>query len=95
MPDDDWRPGDISTAQRAIMTFCWECLGGESPIEECAALECPLYPYRLGKPKKKALDEAARARRLGVRPKPAPQADEEEAAPAGLFESQPKNTLFD
>ncbi len=81
--DDDWQPGDNSTALKAIMTFCWECLGGETPVEECAALECPLYPYRTGKPTKAALRDSRRARRLGDRlqagDKKTADADDQEA----------------
>lgn len=40
----------ILTKLRAIRAKCLDCSGG-SPKEtrECVMLDCPLYPYRMGK----------------------------------------------
>lgn len=67
MSNDDWQPGDISKPDKAIRTFCWECLGGETPVEECSAIDCPLFPHRLGKAAKAAIRESERVRRLAGR----------------------------
>lgn len=37
------------TAIRSIRAFCVECIGGAAHVEECTALKCPLYPFRMGK----------------------------------------------
>jgi hypothetical protein len=36
------------TAIRSIRAFCVECIGGAAYVEECTAIKCQLYPYRMG-----------------------------------------------
>lgn len=44
----------------AIRAFCYECIGGSSAaIAECSVKCCPLYPFRLGMPRRRACDYAA------------------------------------
>ena len=37
------------TAIRSIRAFCVDCIGGAAYVEECSALKCQLYPFRMGK----------------------------------------------
>jgi hypothetical protein len=40
------------TPIRAIRRFCAECYGWanwEKEVRECPSLDCPIYPFRLGK----------------------------------------------
>jgi hypothetical protein len=37
------------TAIRSIRAFCVECIGGAAYVEECTAVKCQLYPFRMGK----------------------------------------------
>lgn len=40
----------ILTPLRAIRTKCIDCSAGSmKEVRECVMLDCPLYPYRLGK----------------------------------------------
>ena len=40
----------ILTPLRAIRAKCLECSAGSpKEVRECVMLDCPLYPYRLGK----------------------------------------------
>lgn len=40
----------ILTPIRAIRTKCIDCSAGSmKEVRECVMLDCPLYPYRLGK----------------------------------------------
>jgi hypothetical protein len=41
---------DSSTPMKAIRAKCIDCCAGQrSEVEQCGAVNCPLYPYRLGK----------------------------------------------
>lgn len=47
MPEEDQK---ILTPLRAIRTKCIDCSAGSmKEVRECVMLDCPLYPYRLGK----------------------------------------------
>jgi len=37
------------TAIRSIRAFCVECIGGAVYVEDCTAIKCQLYPFRMGK----------------------------------------------
>lgn len=38
------------TPVKAIRAFCMECVvWQETEVRECTALNCPLYPFRMGK----------------------------------------------
>ena len=44
------KDADISSPQKAIQVFCFECCGGTKQyVKECTAKDCALYPYRMGK----------------------------------------------
>lgn len=36
------------TAIRSIRAFCVECIGGAAYVEDCTAIKCQLYPFRMG-----------------------------------------------
>ena len=46
---------------RVIRGFCVECSGGsESEARKCTAVECQLWPYRMGKNPFRVISEAQR-----------------------------------
>lgn len=39
-----------ATRAQAVRRFCLQCMGGDSiDVRYCTTLECPLWPYRLGR----------------------------------------------
>lgn len=48
------------TAIRSIRAFCVECIGGAAYVEDCTAIKCQLYPFRMGR--NPNYSEAARER---------------------------------
>lgn len=42
------RPGEVFIRSTAIRNHCRECCGWESDPKDCPAVECHLWPYRLG-----------------------------------------------
>lgn len=40
----------ITNPVKAIRAFCVECFGGlNSEIKKCQSIDCPLFPFRMGK----------------------------------------------
>lgn len=40
----------IKTPIKSIRAYCLDCSGNSSTeVRECPVVDCPLYPYRLGK----------------------------------------------
>jgi hypothetical protein len=38
------------TPVKAIRAKCLDCCGGDKPeVRDCAAINCPLHPYRMGR----------------------------------------------
>ena len=37
------------TPLKAIRQKCLDCSGGRSNVRNCAAIDCPLYQFRMGK----------------------------------------------
>jgi len=54
MPNKD---EDILSPIKAIRANCIDCCGGQlKEVRECPAVDCPLYPFRMGtNPKRKGI----------------------------------------